>query len=455
MDYSLLEGLGKTELRRTVGGLERLREQLEAIPAKDSEENLLLATWNIRDLGKPDGGWGYGERLPESYFYIAEILSRFDFVAVQEVNELWAWEKVMQILGPHWGYVASDVTPEELGGNDERLVYLYDTRKVSFRNVVGEIVLPPSMLISKHVFAKPGDKPKLKKNQLLTSGRQFARTPYFASFQAGWRKFDICTVHIYYGSEGGEELERRIEEIRQIATFLAKRAKESVDDGRALVLLGDFNVVGLEHETMKALTDSGFVVPEIREPPGSTRNSFYDQIAFMTPQGVLDHLDDGVGGDEESGQLSLLPLHLRRGRIRGLPQILRTGARRDRTAKRQRRQKRKARNRRNQSSRSPSTRTGAPGSSPTTSRSGCACGPTTATASSTRCSPPTPKAEGPRPAAGHAAQAATSAGRLQLRSRNAGQLAGEALRLEPPLEDRVGLDQASRPAAPRRACRSR
>jgi len=304
MNYSLLKKLSKAELRRTVGGLERLRGQLEAIPAKDSEENLLLATWNIRDLGKPGGGWGYGERLAESYFYIAEVLSRFDFVAVQEVNELWAWEEVMRILGPHWRYVASDVTPAELGGNDERLVYLYDTRKVSFRNVVGEIVLPPSMLVSKHILAKPGDKPKLKKNQLATSGRQFARTPYFASFQAGWRKFDICTVHIYYGAEGGEELERRIEEIRQIATYLADRAKESIENDRALILLGDFNVVGLEHETMKALTDSGFVVPEaIQNPPDGKRNSFYDQIAFMTPKGVLDHVGDGVDDEQESGAL--------------------------------------------------------------------------------------------------------------------------------------------------------
>lgn len=304
MDYSLLEELGKTDRKRAVAGLKRLHEQLGAIPAKDAEGNLLLASWNIRDLGKAGGGWGYGERLPESYFYIAEILSRFDFVAVQEVNELEPWERVMEILGPHYAFIASDVTDSSLGGNGERLTYLYDKRKVQFRDIVGEIVLPPSMLVSKNVFAKPGDKPRSKKQQLVTTGRQFARTPYFASFQAGWREFDICTVHIYYGSESGKELERRVDEIRQIAKFLAKRGKEAVKEGRSLILLGDFNVAGLDHETMEALEESGFVVPDpIKDPPDKARNSFYDQIAFMTPKGTLDYLGDGVEDAQESGSV--------------------------------------------------------------------------------------------------------------------------------------------------------
>jgi hypothetical protein len=45
--------------------------------------------------------------------------------------------------------------------------------------VAGEIVLP----------AKKGKEPI-----------QFNRTPFVVAFQAGWFKFNICTVHIYYGS---------------------------------------------------------------------------------------------------------------------------------------------------------------------------------------------------------------------------------------------------------------
>jgi hypothetical protein len=287
MNYWKLKRLGKTELKRAVSTLERLRAQLSAeIPPKDAEDNLLLATWNIRDLGKAGGGFGYGERLPETYFYIAQILARFDFIAVQEVNELWAWEEVMSVLGPHWGFIASDVT-EGKSGNGERIVYLYDKRKVSFRDIAGEIVLQPSTLISKN----------------SKGGKQFARTPYIASFQAGWRKFDICSVHIYYGSESGAKLKRRIEEIGGIARLLAQRAKAENKAGKTMVLAGDFNVVGLKHKTMEALLKSGFVVPEkIQEPPGGQRNNYYDQIAFKTaPDAIL----FPKGKEEEAGSFRI------------------------------------------------------------------------------------------------------------------------------------------------------
>src|SRR4051812_43422054 len=110
MNYWMLKKLSEGDSGRTIPRLRKLREQLKEVPAKDSEGNLLLASWNLRDFGVPGGGFGHGERLPESYFYIAETLSRFDFVAVQEVNDLYAWEEVMAILGPNYGFIASDVT---------------------------------------------------------------------------------------------------------------------------------------------------------------------------------------------------------------------------------------------------------------------------------------------------------------------------------------------------------
>lgn len=289
MNYSLLKKLAEADLRRTIPRLRDLRVQLSAeVPPKDSEGNLLLASWNLRDFGVPGGGFGHGERLPESYFCIAETLSRFDFVAVQEVNELYAWEEVMTILGPDYGFIASDVT-EGKSGNGERLTYLYDKRKVSFRNIAGEIVLQPSMLIS----------------ETAKGGQQFARTPYFASFRAGWRKFDICTVHIYYGEKGGAKLQRRIEEIEEIVAVLGKRADVANEAGKAMILLGDFNIVGLEHKTMQALEKKGFVVPPgIQEPPTGERNSYYDQIAFKLAEN--DALVLPTGKKEEAGSVPVL-----------------------------------------------------------------------------------------------------------------------------------------------------
>lgn len=274
----------KNERNRVIDNLAALRSQLDRdIPDKDAENNLLLATWNIRDFDKTNRR-GFGDRQTESHFYIAEILSRFDFVAVQEVNELDEWEAVMDILGRNWDYIATDVTDPKLGGNGERLTFAFDKRKVAFQNIAGEIVLPQDMLVSQVKFEAEGER--------MFAGKQFARTPFFASFQAGWLKFDICTVHIYYGTASGAKLQERIEEIGKIAAYLGERADEALKKGKALLLLGDFNIVHPEHKTMKALLDNGFVVPKtLQSPTNIDKTKFYDQIAFKTQPEVIEYVE--------------------------------------------------------------------------------------------------------------------------------------------------------------------
>ena len=211
------------------------------------------------------------------------------------MSDLGDWNRIVRILGPNWTYIASDITDEGLGGNGERLTYLYDRRKVSFRRIAGEIVLPPALLVSENVVQKPKDKPADRKLRTDKVGPQFARTPYLGSFQAGWFKFDICTVHIYYGAESGAKLRRRIGEIHEIAEYFGGRADEALRAQTALILLGDFNVVDPEHETMEALLDTGFEVPTaLRHPTNADAVNYYDQIAFKTRPGVLDYLDTPV-----------------------------------------------------------------------------------------------------------------------------------------------------------------
>lgn len=286
--YSLLRWIIQQdeERKRAVENLIRLRKRLDlSIPAKDADDNLLLATWNIRDFGKPESRRrGWGPRLPETWFYIAEVISRFDFVAVQEVNELSEWHQVMDILGPDWGFIATDETDPDLGGNGERMTFVYDKRKVWFQNIAGEIVLPPDYLISKSEFKVQGKK--------VVAGNQFKRTPYIASFQSGWVKFDICIVHLYYGASSGEKLQQRIEEIGTIAEYLSKRADRALGDDRALILLGDFNIVSPKHRTMRALMGHGFVIPEPLESKPSTGTAkHYDQIAFKTKPEVIEYVN--------------------------------------------------------------------------------------------------------------------------------------------------------------------
>jgi len=72
-----------------------------------------------------------------------EIIDRFDLVALQKVrDDLRALDRLRDRLGHHWSYLVSDVT-EGHAGNRERLAYLYDTRKVRFLGMAGELVLPP------------------------------------------------------------------------------------------------------------------------------------------------------------------------------------------------------------------------------------------------------------------------------------------------------------------------
>jgi endonuclease/exonuclease/phosphatase family metal-dependent hydrolase len=285
--YSTIWDLSPRDRTRISAGLLTLRDQLAGklgIPPKTVEHNLLLATWNIREFG----GSKY-ERSPDSYYFIAEIINHFDLVAVQEVREdLGALKRVMKILGNWWKYMVTDVTLGQ-AGNHERLAFLYDSRKVQFDGLAGQIVLPPE-----------------KKRNV----RQMARAPFICGFRAGWTRFEICTAHIYYGTSKSED-PTRLKEIATLADLLATRAKKKTakpgDDRRQaqppnLILLGDFNIFDSKNSgSMNALANNGFRVPDqiSGKHTNKLKNKNYDQIAFYevarrfqaTNGGVFDYYE--------------------------------------------------------------------------------------------------------------------------------------------------------------------
>ncbi len=226
--YQLKKDIKSNKREFVVANILELKNAVkEIVPKKSLDKNLLIATWNIRDFDS--NKFGHGPRLNESYFYIAQIISEFDLIAVQEVNKnLKALYKLMYILGDKWDYITTDAT-SGASGNQERMTFIYDTRRVSFKNVAGEVVLPKTSLIQGDI--------------------QFARTPFVVSFQSGWTKFSLCTVHIYFGADSGAKLIRRQEEIAGIAQFLKKKAD---GDKETLMVLGDFNIVDHKHKTMEA-----------------------------------------------------------------------------------------------------------------------------------------------------------------------------------------------------------
>ena len=109
------KGLKSERKRKVASNLLSLRKRLKKeVPPKDLDDHLLLATWNIRDLGKK--GQKQGPRNIEDLLYIAEIISTYDIVAVQEVNDLKDWETIMNILGRDWEFIATDVSEYADGG---------------------------------------------------------------------------------------------------------------------------------------------------------------------------------------------------------------------------------------------------------------------------------------------------------------------------------------------------
>jgi len=58
------------------------RASPKRVTSKDKQESFHLARWNIRDFGACKI-----QSLSAKAGYIAEILSAFDLIAVQEVNE--------------------------------------------------------------------------------------------------------------------------------------------------------------------------------------------------------------------------------------------------------------------------------------------------------------------------------------------------------------------------------
>lgn len=223
-----------------------LRHDLFESIKKDRQPNsLIIGSWNIRafDDGVP--------RLDESYHYIAEIIDHFDICAVQEVkSNLAPLRRLKNLLGPNWDFFVSDVSTHK-GGNNERMAFLYNTDRVLFRNLIGEIVLA---------------------KEDLSTGRQPARSPFFASFQADWFKFSLCSAHIVYG----DNLEMRAEEIEAIADTLVKRAQS---EDQVHIFLGDMNIEKKDDEVMKALKDSNLTVPDFG-PTNMAGTRWFDQMAF-------------------------------------------------------------------------------------------------------------------------------------------------------------------------------
>jgi endonuclease/exonuclease/phosphatase family metal-dependent hydrolase len=220
---------------RCIDGLLRLKAGLaEDVPARRTEANLLVASWNIRGFGTSK------QRLAEAYFYIAEVLACFDLIAIQEVKtSLLKLDKVMRLLGDDWRYLVNDVTEGD-AGNDERSAYVYNTKRVALSGLAGEIALWKDLTADSPIGLD-----------------QLSRAPFMTGFIAGWKKFALVNLHLE-PNDTRASVEVRSEEVRLLLAALEKKRKGLWSDN--LVLVGDMNFYAAKDAAnIAALGQAGYV----------------------------------------------------------------------------------------------------------------------------------------------------------------------------------------------------
>jgi exonuclease III len=274
--------------------IKALRDAVRAIVPAKQPKNLLIGSWNLRAFGDVTPKWSAAandspKRDWRAVALIAVILSRFDVISVQEVRrETEALRFLLARLGPDWKVITSDVTEGD-EGNGERLSFIYDSTRVQPSGLVGEIVLPSTV---------------------TEPARQFARTPYAASFTREGVEFILTSVHIIWGKNVTE----RTPELKRFAKWMRDWADRPTDWNENLLVLGDFNIDRMGSDLYLALFSTGLFPPKaLNDVPrtifaNDKNKNFYDQIAWFSDiEGAGDDMLTGLRYDGVAGSFDFLP----------------------------------------------------------------------------------------------------------------------------------------------------
>jgi len=258
-----ISDLPKIARERTAKNLETLRRDLiEKIPARRYEANLLIATWSLRQFGRR-------ANIPadhkESLAYMAQVISCFDLVALQEVDQnLDRLRKLVYLLGPDWNVLVSETAPGNIG-NRERFAILYYSPRVEFRNFSGQVILPAERDAGGETIPI----------------QQFARPPLLAAFRSGEYEFQVCSAHIVWGGDTPKDITARLEEVRKLGKYLSNRSRHEKSD---LFLLGDFQMSTRDSPILDTLRESGVQIPdEVLLPTNIRKDRYFDLIGYTSP----------------------------------------------------------------------------------------------------------------------------------------------------------------------------
>lgn len=206
------------------------------------------------------------------------LLSRFDFVAIQELRDTEVLERALNHLEESFGKTYEYIVGPEVGrGVKERYGFLYDIDRVEYTGKSLQIKDPDDL---------------------------FIREPFLASFRTGAFDFYAINMHSIYG---GTVSERRAEALLLDDVF---RSVQDLDDEQDVLLFGDFNL---------SPEDRGFL--ELRDLPGmravnrtlptTIYGSIYDTIWYQEQYlneatayfGIYPFDEEIFGGDDKLASL--------------------------------------------------------------------------------------------------------------------------------------------------------
>ena len=232
------------------------------IPDK-SAQRLLLATWNIANLGLQ-------ERRDNDHKLIAEMLGWFDLIAVQEVNDNLGGLRAIQNFLPK----TFRVLFSNSAGNNERMAFVYDSKKIKPLEKIGILTIPPSQ------------QSDIRIEGITQEFRGFDRSPFLATFRVGSFTLLLVCVHLYFGDDDAKEsIDRRCLEAYAVGRWGDLRRKSKNAFTPNIIALGDFNLPKVDpgDPIYKALTRRGLELPTHSTQIGSsvTSDSHYDQVTFF------------------------------------------------------------------------------------------------------------------------------------------------------------------------------
>lgn len=230
--------------------------------------SVVLGSFNIRKLGS------VRKRSPETWQFLSETCRHFDLLAIQEIqDDLSGLRRLMELLGPDFGLIISDVTGAFPGGKGlaERFGFIYNRRLVERTEIATDITYDRTEVIKTladngdEIFnvmkrqerylkavkswkegGKIGQKPKAPKASEVRVPIfiTFIRQPFCVGFRIkghpGTDPYEFLAVdaHLNYGDPKHDP----IQEFHALTKWIFARVKQKKAYHPYFILLGDLNM---------------------------------------------------------------------------------------------------------------------------------------------------------------------------------------------------------------------